>query len=68
MPNKVLNNSIKNWNTITRPFYMPLKNLNQPLYFLPHINAMKNNPILDRRQGLYKHNCQIVEEEPNRNV
>ncbi|CAG8703247.1 16000_t:CDS:2, partial [Gigaspora rosea] len=66
--NKVLKDSIKNWNTITRPFRMPLKNLNQPLHLLPHINAMKDNPTLGRRQRLYKHNCQTSKEEPNGNV
>ncbi|RIB07077.1 hypothetical protein C2G38_2147751 [Gigaspora rosea] len=64
LANKVLNDSIKNWNTVTRPFRMPLKNLNQPLHLLPHINAMKDNTL---GQRLYEHNCQ-TSEEPNGNV
>ncbi|CAG8719122.1 26315_t:CDS:2, partial [Dentiscutata erythropus] len=68
LANKVLDDSIKNWNTVTRPFRMPLKNLNQPLHLPLHINAMKNNPTLGRRQRLYKHNSQTSEEELNGNV
>ncbi|CAG8797592.1 17916_t:CDS:1, partial [Gigaspora rosea] len=63
--NKVFNDSIKNWNTVTRPFRMPLKTLNQPLHLLPHINAMKDNPILGGQQRC---NYQTSEEEPNGNV
>ncbi|CAG8625018.1 13798_t:CDS:2, partial [Racocetra fulgida] len=43
---KVLNDSVKNWNSVTRPFHAPLKNINQRLNLSPYINAMKYNPTL----------------------
>ncbi|CAG8613494.1 11780_t:CDS:2, partial [Scutellospora calospora] len=68
LSNKVSSSSVKGWNSVTRPFRIPLKNLNQPLHLPPHINATKNDPTLGGLRQLYKHNYQTSEEESNGNV